>query len=213
VGREREAEEVRDLLTRRDVRLLTLTGIGGVGKTRLAMEVAQEVAENFPDGAAFVGLASLGDPALVVPTVSRSLGVPEAEGRTPTEALVDHLRDKSLLLVLDNLEHLLQAAPEVAALLDACGGLVVLATSRAPLRIRGERSTLYLLSRFPSPPALRPRKRSSPRLLGGSSWSEPGPPPSALLSPMRTQRRWRPSAGGWPGCRWRWSWQRRRRGS
>ena len=155
VGREREAEEVRDLLTRRDVRLLTLTGIGGVGKTRLAMEVAQEVAENFPDGAAFVGLASLGDPALVVPTVSRSLGAAEAEGRTPRESLVDHLGDKGLLLVLDNFEHLLEAAPEVAALIDACGGLVVLATSRAPLRIRGERE-------YPVPPlALPPSTRSA----------------------------------------------------
>jgi predicted ATPase/DNA-binding XRE family transcriptional regulator len=149
VGREREAEEVRDLLTRRDVRLLTLTGIGGVGKTRLAMEVAQEVAENFPDGAAFVGLASLGDPALVVPTILRSLGVPEAQGRTPMEALIEHLRDKGLLLVLDNLEHLLQAAPEVAALIDACPELVVMATSRAPLRIRGERE-------YPVPPLALP---------------------------------------------------------
>ncbi|CAA9443199.1 MAG: hypothetical protein AVDCRST_MAG01-01-3849, partial [uncultured Rubrobacteraceae bacterium] len=155
VGREREVEEVRGLLARRDVRLLTLTGIGGVGKTRLATEVAREVAENFPDGAAFVGLASLGDPSLVVPTVSRSLGLPEAQGRTPTEALVDHLRDSGLLLVLDNLEHLLEAAPEVSALVEGCPGLVVLATSRAPLRVRGEQE-------YPMPPLALPASTRSP---------------------------------------------------
>lgn len=138
VGRERQLEEVKDLLARQDVRLLTLTGIGGVGKTRLAVEVARETAHLFSDGAAFVGLAPLSDPMLVVPTVSRSLGVPEAQSRSPREALIDHLRNKSLLLVLDNLEHLLRAAPEVAALIEACPSLVVLATSRAPLRVRGE---------------------------------------------------------------------------
>ncbi|CAA9454025.1 MAG: hypothetical protein AVDCRST_MAG02-1302 [uncultured Rubrobacteraceae bacterium] len=155
VGREREVGEVRDLLTQRDVRLVTLTGIGGVGKTRLAVEVAREAAVDFPDGAAFVGLAPLSDPALVVPTVSRSLGLPEAQGRTATEALVDHLRDKGLLLVLDNLEHLLEAAPEVAALVEGCPRLVVLATSRAPLRLRGERE-------YPVPPLGLPASTRSP---------------------------------------------------
>ena len=138
VGRERELAEVRGLLTQRDMRLLTFTGIGGVGKTRLAVEVAREAAENLPDGAAFVGLAALSDAALLVSTVLRSLGVPEARGRTPMESLIEHLRDRSLLLMLDNLEHLLEAAPEVAALVESCPGLVVLATSRAPLRVRGE---------------------------------------------------------------------------
>ncbi len=137
VGRERELEDVRGLLERADVRLVTLTGIGGVGKTRLAVEAAREASERFPEGAAFVGLASLSDPALVVPTVLRLLGVPEAEGRAPKEALVEYLRDKRFLLVLDNLEHLLEAASEVAALVDACPRLVVMVTSRAPLRVRG----------------------------------------------------------------------------
>ena len=155
VGRRREVEEVGDLLAQRDVRLVTLTGIGGVGKTRLATEVAREAAEDFPDGTALVGLAPLSDPSLVVPTVSRSLGLPEAQGRTPTEALVDHLRDKGLLLVLDNLEHLLEAAPEVSALVEGCPGLVVLATSRAPLRLRGERE-------YPVPPLGLPATTRSP---------------------------------------------------
>ena len=155
VGRERETEEVANLLAQQDVQLVTLTGIGGVGKTRLAMEVAREVSGLFPDGAAFVGLAPLSDPSLVVPTISRSLGLPEAQGRTPGEALIDHLRDKSLLLVLDNLEHLLQAAPEVSALLEACPALSVLATSRAPLRVRGERE-------YPVPPLALPASTRSP---------------------------------------------------
>jgi predicted ATPase len=155
VGRERELEEVRGLLAQPDVRLLTLTGIGGVGKTRLATEVVREVAHLFPDGAAFVGLAPLADPALAVSTILRSLGVAEAEGRTPRHVLVEHLRKKSLLLVLDNFEHLLEAAAEVAGLIEACPGLVVLATSRAPLRVRGERE-------YPVPPlALPPSTRSS----------------------------------------------------
>jgi predicted ATPase/DNA-binding XRE family transcriptional regulator len=165
VGRERELEEVRDLLTRRDARLLTLTGIGGVGKTRLALGAAREVGDRFPAGAAFVGLAPLADPLLVVPSVLHSLGVPEAQGRTPREALIDHLRDKNLLLVLDNFEHLLEAAPEVAALVDSCPELVVMVTSRAPLRIRAERE-------YPVPPLALPPSTRSPseeEVLGSPS--------------------------------------------
>ena len=210
VGRERELEEVVGLLTQQGVRLLTLTGLGGVGKTRLALEVAKEAAPLFPDGAAFVGLVPLSDPSLVVSTVSRSLGLPEAQGRTPAEALIDHLRDRSVLLVLDNLAHLLQAAPEVAALIEACPGLVVLATSRAPLRIRGRGSIPFLHSRCPPPPALRRRRRSSLRLRGCSSRSAPRRPPPALRLPLRTLPPWRPSAGDSRNCSWRWSSRRRR---
>jgi predicted ATPase/DNA-binding XRE family transcriptional regulator len=139
IGREREVEEASELLTEHKARLLTLTGIGGVGKTRLATEAAGKAGAAFPDGVAFVGLAPLGDPALVLPTVARVLGVRESEDRSPEEVLVDHLRTKSLLLVLDNFEHLLDAAAGVAGLIEACPHLAVLATSRAPLRVRGER--------------------------------------------------------------------------
>ena len=156
LGRERELGEIREfLLGGSAVRLLTLTGIGGVGKTRLAVEAARDTQARFSDGAAFVGLASLPDPSLLATTLLRSLGLREAEGRTPGEALRYHLREKSMLLVLDNLEHLLEAAVEVAGLIEGCPGLVVLATSRAPLRVRGERE-------YPVPPLALPSSTVGP---------------------------------------------------
>jgi predicted ATPase/transcriptional regulator with XRE-family HTH domain len=139
VGREPEVEEIGNLLRQAAVRLTTLTGPGGIGKTRLAIEVAQKAAEDFPDGVAFVALAPLGDAALVMPTVSRVLGLREAGGVHPLEALRQHLREKTFLLVLDNFEHVAEAAPEVVDLLGSCPNLSVLVTSRAPLRVRGER--------------------------------------------------------------------------
>src|SRR5215212_6928216 len=130
VGRERELGEIRELLLSGSAaRLLTLTGIGGVGKTRLAVEAAREAEDRFADGAAFAALASLSDPSLVTTEVLRSLGLREGEGRTPGEALRYHLREKRLLLILDNFEHLLGAAVEVADLIESCPNLVVLATS------------------------------------------------------------------------------------
>jgi predicted ATPase/DNA-binding XRE family transcriptional regulator len=138
VGREQDLEEIETLLFQPKVRLLTLTGTGGVGKTRLAIQAARDAGDHFPDGLAFVALAPLMDPSLVVPTVARSLGPREAEEQTPREALHAHLRDKRLLLVLDNFEHLLEAAPEVSGLIEACPSLTVLIASRAALRVRGE---------------------------------------------------------------------------
>jgi predicted ATPase len=109
-----------------------------VGKTRLAVEAAREAEDRFADGSAFVALASLSDPSLVATAILRSLGLGEAEGRTAGESLRHHLSEKRLLLLLDNLEHLLGAAAEVAGLIESCPDLVVLATSRGPLRVRGE---------------------------------------------------------------------------
>ena len=138
VGRGQELEEITDILRRREVQLLTLTGTGGVGKTRLAAQAARDATDHFPDGVLFVVLAPLNDAELVVTTIARSLGLREAVGQTPQEALSTYLRDKDLLLVLDNFEHLLKAALEISRLLESCPRLFVLVTSRAPLRIRNE---------------------------------------------------------------------------
>ena len=138
LGREPELAEIGLYLGDRGARLLTLTGPGGVGKTRLALQAAGETAGSFRDGAAFAALAPVGDPALVLPTVARALGLKEAEHLSPAEALHAFLEEKKLLLVLDNLEHVLEAATGVADLIESCPHLSVLATSRAPLRVRGE---------------------------------------------------------------------------
>jgi len=135
-GRQKELGEIRAYL--QNVRLLTLTGPGGVGKTRLALQAAREATELFPDGVVFVALAPLSDAALVIPTVARSLGLRETEGQTPREVLHARLRDKRLLLVLDNFEHVLGVVAEVVELTESCPNLAVLTTSRAPLRVRGE---------------------------------------------------------------------------
>ena len=138
VGRAREIAAVGALLRRPGVRLVTLTGPGGVGKTRLAIRVAAEVAAAFPDGVWFVALAPVRDPALVAATVAQTLGVGETPARTVEEGLREYLRERRALLVLDNLEHLLDAGPLIADLLSTCPDLAVLATSRAVLRVSGE---------------------------------------------------------------------------
>jgi len=138
VGRERELDDVIGLVRRTDIRIVTLTGPGGAGKTRLALQAGAELAEEFAEGVFFVALAPIDDSALVVSTIAKTLGLRETEGETLDEGLARYLADKELLLLLDNLERLLDAMPAVAELLRAASGLEVVATSRAPLRISGE---------------------------------------------------------------------------
>jgi predicted ATPase/class 3 adenylate cyclase len=138
VGRERELAETQERLLRPDVRLMTLTGPGGTGKTRLAQQLAAEVLEDFGDGVAYVALAPISDPALVASAIAQALGIVELAGRPLLETLRDYLTDKQLLLVLDNFEHLPSAAPLVGDLLAACPRLKVLVTSRAVLHVYGE---------------------------------------------------------------------------
>ena len=142
VGREREVAQVVELLRRDEVRLLTLTGPGGVGKTRLALQVAAELAEVFPDGVWFVDLAPLTDTALVPAAVAAVLRVREEAGRSLEEALGSFLRSKRLLLVLDNVEQVTESAPFAAELLASAPTLKVMATSRVRLRLRGEREVV-----------------------------------------------------------------------
>ncbi len=137
VGRAHELDTLRQVLPR--VRLLTLTGAGGVGKTRLALELARSVGDEFRDRAVMVELGARQDAALVPEAVAAALGVEDRAQRPTALALVDALQDRQLLLILDNCEHLVQACAELATtLLRRCSGLRILTTSREPLGVIGE---------------------------------------------------------------------------
>src|SRR4051794_23278639 len=138
VGRERELAAVCGLLTDPSVRLLTLSGPGGAGKTRLAAEAAADLERDFSDGVVLVDLAPLADPDLVLPTIARALDLADAENRPLLERLGEYLRPRPVLLVVDNFEHLIPAAPLLSNLLAAAPGLKLLVTSRALLRLSGE---------------------------------------------------------------------------
>ncbi|MGC2170138.1 MAG: protein kinase [Candidatus Sulfotelmatobacter sp.] len=155
VGREKEVAAAKELLLRQDVRMVTVTGPGGIGKTRLAVQVASGLVERFPGGTYFVPLASLSDPGLIAFVIVQTLGIREAGGQSPLEILKGNLQDSlcaPMLLLLDNFEHLVQAALTVAELLSASPNLKVLVTSRAALHVSGEHE-------FPVSPLALPDSR------------------------------------------------------
>ena len=149
VGREREIEEIVEQLRSDQVRLLTLTGPGGTGKTRLALQAGADLLEEFEDGVFFVALAAITDPALVAPTVVRTLGLTERGAQPPEELLTGYLRDGQTLLLFDNFEQILDSAPLLDELLYTAPNLKILVTSRTPLSLYGEHE-------FPVPPLSLP---------------------------------------------------------
>jgi predicted ATPase/transcriptional regulator with XRE-family HTH domain len=154
IGRAHDLERARDILCRPDVRLLTLVGPPGIGKTRLSLELASSLSDDFADGMRFIPLAPLRDPRLLAATIAASLGLKGGD-HPISETLKNYLRDKRMLLVLDNFEQLTEAAPFVAELLEVAPGLKAVVTSRALLRIYGEHE-------YPVPPLDLPDLRNLP---------------------------------------------------
>lgn len=160
VGREKEVAYAKELLRRPDVHLVTVTGPGGIGKTRLAVEVARSLVDSFPGGIYFVSLSSLSDPSLVASVIVQALGIRDVAGQSPLEILKQNLQDSSrgpVLLLLDNFEQLVQAAPTLGELLAAGSNLKLMVTSRSPLHLYGEHE-------FPIPALALPDPRCLPSI-------------------------------------------------
>jgi predicted ATPase len=159
IGREREATALRQLLSRADVQLVTLTGPGGIGKTRLALHVAADIASEFSGGICFVPLSAVTDPTLIASTIAQALGLRETGNQSSQDSLQEYVRglDQPMLLLLDNFEHLLSAAPVITQLLTTGPKLKVAVTSQAPLHVYGEHE-------FPVPPLALPDLNSIPPL-------------------------------------------------
>jgi predicted ATPase/DNA-binding XRE family transcriptional regulator len=156
IGRQDELAACRELIQQREVRLLTLTGTGGTGKTRLAVEVATGLTAAFRDGVYFVNLAPISAAGLVASEIAQTLGMQEMPGQSPAQLLRSDLAGKHLLLLLDNFEQVVEAAPLLTALLGAAPGLKLLVTSREPLRLRGEKEFAVPPLDLPNVPVLPP---------------------------------------------------------
>ncbi|HYP42364.1 MAG TPA: helix-turn-helix domain-containing protein, partial [Chloroflexia bacterium] len=154
IGRAREVSRVRNLLWRADVRLLTLTGPPGIGKTRLGLAVAASVRQDFEHGVCFVALSPLNDASLVAPTIAQTLGLKEVSGQAVEITLQTYLRDKQMLMLLDNFEQVIQAAPLVSNLMAGAPGLKLMVTSRAVLHVYGEHEFVVPPLEVPDPKEL-----------------------------------------------------------
>ncbi len=165
IGREQELATACNLLMRDDVGMVTLTGPGGTGKSRLGIQIALDLRDHFTDGVYLVGLESISDPNLVIPTIAKTLGVTEtAGGPSLADSLKGYLYNKQMLLLLDNFEQVLAAAPQTAELLEACPRAKILITSRAPLHLRAEKV-------LPVPPLAVPPLKEVADLQGLSQYS------------------------------------------
>ena len=187
VGREQAIDEVADLAGRPDVRLVTLTGLGGIGKTRLAVAVGERLVDRFEARTAFVPLAAVTEPELVLAGVARAVGVELAGSGSPLEALVEYFGDDRWLLILDNLEQVVDAAGDIDALLARCPGVVILATSRTVLGLRAEREYPVPPLSLPADPAGVPIGGAG-GVAGGGAVRGPGPRGPPRLRPHRAQR-------------------------
>ena len=191
IGRQRELEEIAATLRRDGVRMVTLTGAGGSGKTRLALQVAHDVLDDFDDGVFYVPLATITEASLVLPAIAEALGISEGAG----QSLSAYLAPRRLLLVIDNVEQVAAAAPQLAELLAAAPGVRMLLTSREPMHLSVE----HVMA-------------ADPMVVDDAvSLFTSGPPPCsrASRSPRTTARRSSRSAGGWMGCRSPSSWPQR----
>ena len=206
VGREREIAEGVKLF--QQARVLTLTGPGGTGKTRLSLQIAAQVADQFPGGVTFVALAPISDPELVAPAIVEALHL-EAGSAPPRDRLLQHFRDRQALLVMDNFEQVLAAATLVADLIRASPGLKVIVSSRGALRISGEQEMPVPPLALPDPGAPADAQCRSTRRCGCSSSARRRGQAGVRGRPTRTPRRSPRSARAWTGCRWRSSWPRR----
>jgi predicted ATPase len=164
IGREQEVRAICALLSRPEVRLLTITGTGGVGKTRLALQIAQELLDDFADGVSFVSLAPVSDPELVLPTITQTLGLKEMGKQSLLDVLKASLRHKRLLLVLDNFEQVVTAAPLLVEVLQTCPYLNILITSRVLLHVSGEHAFLVSPLAIPNLSHLPPTEMPSRKL-------------------------------------------------
>lgn len=181
IGRDRDVAEVVTRLQLPNVRLLTLVGPGGIGKTRLAVEAARELHHSFPDGVHFVPLAPLAEPGLVAGAIAQVVGVREEALQPLADRLMDRMGYKQLLLVLDNFEHVRDAWPLVSNMLATCPNLKLLVTSRSHLHVHGEHVFPVAPLMVPDPlrlPSLAPRSRMQGRWRSSSSVSPPSGPTS-----------------------------------